>query len=136
MLKLTMCVKRKSHLTREEFDAYWRDHHGPLVVSYMGLLRLRRYVQTTALSDESAQEAIRVSRNALKSNFDGCAELWWDSLEELTAVRSSPEGAKVLRELLADEDRFLDLSQSQLWYGVEREIIDNRRVCELPAPAR
>ncbi|VDY45348.1 ethyl tert-butyl ether degradation EthD [Salmonella enterica subsp. arizonae] len=26
MLKLIMCVKRRTHLTREEFDHYWRNH--------------------------------------------------------------------------------------------------------------
>ncbi|MBJ2400284.1 ethyl tert-butyl ether degradation protein EthD, partial [Salmonella enterica subsp. enterica serovar Enteritidis] len=25
MLKLVMCVKRRAHLTREEFDHYWRN---------------------------------------------------------------------------------------------------------------
>ncbi|VFS21731.1 ethyl tert-butyl ether degradation EthD [Salmonella enterica subsp. enterica serovar Typhimurium] len=26
MLKLVMCVKRRAHLTREEFDHYWRNN--------------------------------------------------------------------------------------------------------------
>lgn len=34
MLKLVMCVKRRAHLTREEFDHYWRNQHASLVVKH------------------------------------------------------------------------------------------------------
>ncbi len=123
MLKLTMCVRRLPHLTREEFDAYWRDRHGPLVRSHMNVLRIRRYVQTLALDDPPAQEAIRASRDAPQAEFDGCAELWWDSMDDHAAGRTTKEGADALRELLDDERKFVDHSSSQLWYGTERQII-------------
>lgn len=123
MLKLTMHVKRLPHLTREEFDIYWSDHHGPLVRSHQKILRIRRYVQTSPLGDHLAQEAIRASRSALEADFDGCAELWWDSLEDHAAARKTDEGAAALRELMDDERKFVDLSRSQLWYGTERQII-------------
>ena len=123
MLKLTMCVKRLPHLTREEFDTYWRDHHGPLVRSHQKVLRIRRYVQTSLLDNHLAQEAIRASRGTLEVDFDGCAELWWNSLEDHAAARKTNEGAAILRELIDDERKFVDLSRSQLWYGTERQII-------------
>jgi uncharacterized protein (TIGR02118 family) len=123
MLKLVMCVKRLPQLTREQFDLHWRDRHGPLVRSHMEVLRIRRYVQTLALDDPLAQDSIRASRGALKAEFDGCAELWWDSSDELAAARETAEGRAALRQLLDDERRFLDLPRSQLWWGVERQII-------------
>ncbi|MFY9953765.1 EthD domain-containing protein [Bradyrhizobium sp.] len=58
-----------------------------------------------------------------KFSFDGCAEVWWDSLEEIAAVRQTDEGMKALRVLVEDERRFVDLGRSQFWYGIEREII-------------
>ena len=123
MLKLTMCVRRLPHLTRQAFDAYWLNHHGPLVRSHKDALRIRRYVQTLTIDDPIAQERIRAGRDALKVEFDGYAELWWDSLDDHIAARKTPEGDAALRELLEDERRFVDLPCSQLWYGTERQVI-------------
>lgn len=123
MIKLTICAKRLPHLTPEEFDAYWRDHHAPLLRSLAAVLRIRRYIQVPTYPDAAAQESIRASRNALKVTHDGYAQLWWDSFEDLSAVRASAEGAGALRALLEDERKFVDLARCQLWYGTEREII-------------
>ena len=123
MIKLTICAKRLPHLTREEFDQYWRDHHGSLVRSFADVLRIKRYVQVPTLPNPTLQETIRATRNALAASFDGYAELWWESLEELAAVRATEGGASALRALLEDEQKFVDLAQSQLWYGTEREIV-------------
>jgi hypothetical protein len=114
MLKLTMCVSRSPRLSREQFDAYWRDHHGPLVRPHQQILRIRRYVQTSPLADAMAQEAIRASRGMLNADFDGYAELWWDSFED-HAARTTAEGAAVLRALIEDERKFVDFSRSQAW---------------------
>ncbi len=46
MLKLVMCVKRRAHLTREEFDHYWRNQHASLVVKHSERLGIRKYIQT------------------------------------------------------------------------------------------
>jgi uncharacterized protein (TIGR02118 family) len=123
MIKLTGCARRLPHLSHDEFDAYWRDHHGPLVRSYRGVLRIRRYVQTSTLTNPAVQDAIRASRDSMEASFDGYAEVWWDSLEEMAAIRQTDDGAKALRALLEDERRFVDLRRSQFWYGIEREII-------------
>lgn len=123
MLKLTMCVRRLPRLTRQEFDGYWLDHHGPLVRTHQDALRIRRYVQTLAMDNPAAQEALQVHRDALEFEFDGCAELWWDSLDDHVAARKTSEGVAALRDLLEDERRFVDLTHSQLWYGTERQII-------------
>lgn len=67
--------------------------------------------------------AIQASRGTQAVDFDGCAELWWDSLDAHLAARKTPEGAKALQLLIEDERRFVDLGRSQLWYGTERSII-------------
>lgn len=123
MLKLMMCVKRRSDLTHREFSDYWQDHHGALVRAHQDALHIRRYVQTLTLDDALTQESLRVSRSALKTEFDGCAELWWDDLADHLTARTTPQGAAALQALMEDERRFVDVSRSQLWYGTERLII-------------
>ena len=123
MLKLVMCVKRRAHLTREEFDHYWRNHHASLVIKYAECLGIRKYVQTTPLANNAAQLALQQTRNSVPVDFDGCAELWWDDLESHLAARKTEEGLSALRALIADEGKFVDLEKSQLWYGEERYII-------------
>ena len=49
MIKLSFCLRRLSPLSREEFQRYWFDTHGPLVRKHAEALRIQRYVQTHTL---------------------------------------------------------------------------------------
>ena len=82
MLKLVFSLRRRAEMTREEFQAYWRDHHASLVSRHAETLRIRRYIQTHARSSElaAAQSAARGSEPDV---YDGEAELWWDNLEDI-----------------------------------------------------
>ncbi len=124
MIKLVMCVRRQPHLSREAFDQYWIGTHAGLVRQHAATLRIARYVQNPPLARPEIQAGLQAARGTLPADFDGFGELWWDcSLEELAALRQSPEGAAALRALMDDERRFVDLSRSLLWYATEREII-------------
>jgi len=120
MLKLTFCLHRLPQLTRTEFQDYWRTQHAPLVAKNRAALGIRRYVQCHA-STLDLNDAIRAGRGAPEM-YDGVAELWWDSLEALQAVLASQEGQAAGLELLEDERKFIDLSRSPLWFGIEHEI--------------
>lgn len=123
MLKLIMCAKRLPELTREEFDDHWYNCHAPLICRHAAVLGIRRYIQTTPLSNPAAQNALQQGRGSDHVDFDGCAELWWDDLDAHLAARKMVDGLKALQELIEDERRFVDLSRSQLWYGEERFIL-------------
>ncbi|HBQ49001.1 MAG TPA: EthD family reductase, partial [Hyphomonas atlantica] len=45
MIKLTFCLRRLPHLSREEFQVYWREKHAPLVAKHAEVLGILRYVQ-------------------------------------------------------------------------------------------
>lgn len=124
MIKLTFAVRRRTDIDRAEFHRYWRDEHGPLVRSLQPALGIRRYVQTHRM-ETPLNDMLRASRGALEP-FDGVAELWWDDLDALVAVTSTPEGAAAGQRLLEDEGKFIDLEQSTLWLGQEIEIIPRR----------
>lgn len=121
MINLTFCLVRLPHLTREQFQHYWFNTHAPLVASVAETLQIRRYVQLHSLPPE-ANAAIRASRNA-PEEFDGVAELWFDSLEALAANSERAEAREAGRLLLEDEQRFIDLAKSPLWWGEERVIV-------------
>jgi uncharacterized protein (TIGR02118 family) len=122
MIKLTFCLRRRPHLSREEFQDYWLNHHGPLVRSFMQAMRVRRYVQTHSLGDAALSAGLALSRGAPEP-YDGIAELYWDSREDIEAVGRDPAGREAGRVLLEDERKFIDLAQSPLWYNEEQEII-------------
>lgn len=121
MVKLTFALRRLSHLSREEFQRYWLEQHGPLVRSHAEVLGIRRYVQTHTL-DDAFQVALIASRGAPEP-YDGVAELWYDSLEAIAAAVSTNEGRAASIALLEDERRFIDHAASPLWFGEEHEII-------------
>ena len=121
MIKLVYCLRRLPHLSREEFQRYWRETHGPLVRSRAQALRIRRDVQVHTL-EGSINDALRQNRGALEA-YDGVAELWYESADDLAAA-ASPEGRKAGAELLEDERRFIDLERSALWIAQEHPIVE------------
>ena len=121
MIKLTFCLRRAPHLTREEFQRYWLESHGPLVRAAAPALRIKRYVQTHTLTTP-VNDALRRGRGAPEP-YDGVAELWWDSLADFTAATGSPEGRAAGQRLLEDEKRFIDLVHSPLWLGEEHALV-------------
>jgi len=110
MIKLTFALVRLPHLTREQFQDYWLHTHGPLVASVKDVLRIRRYVQLHSM-DEAVSDGIRAPRNA-PPQFDGVAQLWYDSLEDLTEMADDPAAREAGRLLLEDERKFIDLPKS------------------------
>jgi uncharacterized protein (TIGR02118 family) len=118
MVKLVFALRRLPHLSRQEFQRYWREQHAPLVEKHSKALGIRRYVQLHTI-ETPANEGLRLSREAPEA-FDGIAELWFDALE----LPATPEAATAALELLEDERRFIDHARSPLWFGEERPILD------------
>ena len=121
MIKLTFCLVRAPHLSREEFQRYWLERHGPLVRSVAPVLRIKRYVQTHTLTTP-VNDALCRGRGGPEA-YDGVAELWWDSLEDLTAGGATAEGRAAGTRLLDDERTFIDLARSPLWLSEEHAIV-------------
>jgi len=110
-------------MTRDEFQLYWRNEHAELVERHAEVLRIRRYVQTHARATD-ADGALARSRGSEPGLYDGVAELWWDSIEDLLEASSSEEGQAAANALLEDERRFIDLPSSPIWLGEENVVID------------
>jgi len=122
MIKLIFCVKRLPKLSRGEFQRYWRDRHGPLVKRHAATLAVRRYVQSHTL-DNPGLDFAAAARGSSGKEFDGVAELWWDSIDSLLAVAATEGGQAAAAELLADEARFIDLPNSPIFFTKEVEVV-------------
>ena len=76
-------LTRKEGMSVADFQRYWRDIHGPLVVAE--LTGMRRYVQSHALPETYARPT--------PPAWDGIAKAWFDSLE------AYPPGLGLRREV-------------------------------------
>jgi len=101
MVKFIGCLKRKAGMTSEEFHRYWKEQHWPLAKSVPEFFRyVRKYVQSHTLADPAA------GFSGFEAPFDGFAELWFDSLEDVGKAFAEPRYLEIIRP---DELRFLDL---------------------------
>src|SRR5437899_27442 len=95
MLTLVFPLRRLPTLSRVEFQRYWYETHGPLVRRHAKTLRIQRYVQLHTL-DDPINAALRESRGAGEP-YDGVAELWWESREDLEPALATPEAQQAAR---------------------------------------
>jgi uncharacterized protein (TIGR02118 family) len=122
MVKLMFCLRRLPNLSTEQFQGYWLDRHAPLVRSVAPVLKIRRYVQCHSFTDARLEPLIR-ARGGSVAPYDGVAEVWWDTIEDVIAAGSTSESRAAGSKLREDERRFIDLSQSTLYFVQENEII-------------
>src|SRR5579864_7082042 len=113
MIKLVFMLRRREGTTREQFQRYWREQHAELVRRHADALGVRRYVQTHA-RDTDLDEAIAGDRGSEPRQYDGVAELWWDSLEDLARAATSDQGQQAQQALLEDERVFIDVANSPI----------------------
>ena len=79
-VKIVAVIKALPELSREEFLHHWQEEHPAIVWQLPGL---RAYRQSPAIEHRKTWP------------FDGMAELWFDSLDDLRAAFDSPQGATV-----------------------------------------
>ena len=118
LVKLVYCLHRLPNLSREEYQRYWRENHGPLVLEHKEALRARRYIQCHAKYYEEYNEVVK-ERGNLVEDFDGAAELWWDSVDDFRPEKITPEREQAGNALREDEQKFIDWSRSPVWLGRE-----------------
>src|ERR1700758_5287423 len=100
MVKLIICVKRKTGMSRKEFDAYWQNQHGPLVKSVPEFMRhVRKYVQCHIVESSAPL--------GVAAPYDGGAELWFGSLGGRCR---GFKGQRYLGIIRPDEHKFAELS--------------------------
>ncbi|MGF1455118.1 MAG: EthD domain-containing protein [Alphaproteobacteria bacterium] len=121
MIKLIYPLRRLPSLTREAFQTYWRETHAPLVHRHADVLGIRAYVQCHTVA-ASRNDTVRRMRGG-SEDYDGVAELWFDTVAALTEEATEPAAAAAAAELLADEKRFIDVDASPIFCASEHVVI-------------
>ena len=125
MIKLTYCLHRLPSLSRAEFQEYWRGMHAPLVAAAREALGIRRYIQQHTIDSPigAANNEGRGIPYGDGEDFDGVAELWFDSEEAVAAAVATEEGQKHARILFEDEANFIDFERSRSFITQANEVI-------------
>jgi len=109
MYKHVAALVRKEGMTHEEFVDYWQSNHTPIARDIEGVVRYHTVVPT---DPENAE-------------FDGLAELYFETLEDLHAALGSPGSRDYdpTREVAAkareDVDNFLAIDRRPRFIGEE-----------------
>ena len=117
MIKFVMCLCRHPDMSRKQFQDYWLNKHVPLFQTFADTYKTKRYVQCHTI-DTPLNEGIHESRGMMQK-YDGVAEVWFESEEEMIEAMSSPEGQKLSAILLEDEAKFIDHTKSTAFITVE-----------------
>jgi uncharacterized protein (TIGR02118 family) len=119
MIRLNYFMRKPENMSLEDFQQHWLDKHAALVVKNTPALRIRRYVQAHTLADDADGELMCQMYSATAQPYDGVAEFWWKSRQDLAEALQTPEGQQAAAELLEDERGFVDFSKSLLYFCVE-----------------
>lgn len=93
-VKLVALLKAREGMSRAEFQRRWLDEHAPLTLRFPNL---KEYRINIALEEYQEIEG--------ELPYDGTAELWWDTLEEMQEDFASSEAAAAV----ADADTFTSI---------------------------
>jgi uncharacterized protein (TIGR02118 family) len=122
MLKSTFCLYRHPDMSHDQFTAYWREVHAPLVLEVAEVLGITGYRQIHTTHDK-ANHGLQASRGG-PDPYDGIAEAWFADLASALAAFASPQGRIAWERLAEDERRFIDLARSPIFFGEEITIIE------------
>ena len=123
MLKISYCMRRKPHLSREEFQAYYRKKHTRVLTpEETAELKMVRYCQRHVVDDEG--NALLASDRGGAPAFDAVAEIWVDSEEAWRESWLSGSGQAAIEKLKLDEQNFVDWSRSVIFMSRELVMLD------------
>ncbi|KAF3049716.1 hypothetical protein E8E11_008079 [Didymella keratinophila] len=119
-IRVTVLMKRRDKESPEEFRKYWAETHGPKFLSVSlveeHLVRYQRFYSSSELVSIANMRKLHLPSLSIQDEFDGAAEFWAPSMEDLEAVFSSQE---YYEKVYLDENNFLDREKSRTLIGYE-----------------
>ena len=112
MIKVVRFVKKRDDITREQFKEYWLTRHAQLEQIVLEKSPVRKIVASFATGE--------LISGALP--FDGFAELYFDSLEDMRAMFASDIPAMMRK----DEENFVDMTVEPVRVVTEEYVIGEK----------
>jgi uncharacterized protein (TIGR02118 family) len=114
LVKVSFLLTKRDDLTHQEFLAYWTEQHIKLLSKPIeGMPKVYRYVQ------------LRTVTQALpgfeQSTYDGVAEVWYESIDDLVKAMSSEHYRTVIAK---DEENFLNRKKTVALLSHEKVILE------------
>ncbi|WP_368680348.1 EthD domain-containing protein (plasmid) [Rhodococcus opacus] len=124
-VKLSVIIKRRPGMSFEDFDRHWNGPHADTVTSVPEFTRhVRRYVQLHLVPEYTGEgDGSKLQSQWGKAPFDGIAELWFDTIEDMVAAFNEP---KFMEHIAPDDAKFVDSAGTQLMVLEEVEKIPLR----------
>jgi uncharacterized protein (TIGR02118 family) len=122
-VKLIFIARRRPELTAEQFQDYWVNQHAALVKEVQSTIRIKQYIQSYTIDTQLNADFCSARGIPFETPPDGVAEAWWDSLEDVQAGFSGPDGEEAARRLIEDEGKFCDFTTSRAFWTEQRHII-------------
>jgi uncharacterized protein (TIGR02118 family) len=93
-IKVFEYLRRTPGMSRDEFHAYWRDVHAPMLADEPDLRRhVKRYELNHRLAEDDARD--REDVEVRDDGWDGVAVLWFDSIDDMRALGAEPGMAAI-----------------------------------------
>lgn len=111
MIKMAITFKRKQGMSVEEFQAYRRDVHAPLLFAIPEAELIRRCVVSFPIA----------APNWPEPSYDALVEAWFDSVEDIDALYFSENFQTIVDP---DHVNFIDLSTAQRMISQEIVVVE------------
>lgn len=96
--------KRRVGMSHDDYIAYWRDVHGPLLRDTPEISRyLSRYVQHDLRANDAQSTVAHLE-------FDGMSEVWYKEGADRKALLAEPF---FLERIVPDEQNFIDMTATR-----------------------
>ncbi|CAH0058081.1 unnamed protein product [Clonostachys solani] len=123
LVRITILVRKRDDLSYEEFHKYWSEKHPDIWLSVPIVQE-----KIVKYSQFHANEAVRSAYGSAMplASYDGAAEMWAASMEDLLAVFTNEEYQRIV---VPDEQKFLKREEAQMIVGWEEpKWVDGNRV--------
>jgi uncharacterized protein (TIGR02118 family) len=97
MVKIVWLLRKQPHLSTEQFERWWLEHHAPIARTAPGL---RRYVVNLAQRPDDL-----LGKPAVECDWDGVAEQWFDNEADLNAAYGRAVSTEIRADTLAHVQR-------------------------------
>ncbi|KAI2610223.1 uncharacterized protein GGS25DRAFT_521032 [Hypoxylon fragiforme] len=122
LVKLTVFLKKRDDISHEEFHKYWDNEHAKIFLSVP--IVKKNVVKYTQFHANNGATADITNFGLAMVGYDGVANIWGKSLDDLLAIYNDEE---FLRVSAPDGDKFFVQKEIAVMYGWEEDKWDKQK---------